>query len=337
MHVFTILPSITRGGLERVFIHYLRMLNELGYVVTAVLHPKSPLISEAKPYVSSLILSHYSTQRYAHLNVRACLWLYQVMRRTKPQVILLHNAKNLRYVRHMRPKNCPIIIVNHGTKLKRLQKSDHVIAITESMAHALNPVLPSVHLIRNSLPVYLKKPLLKPISEPIKIGFLGRFTQEKGLPFLLKALTILKDKKISFKLYVAGDGDRRVLEHHALHGSIIHLGWIEDVYAFLQSMDMLAIPSRYESFGMSAIEAMHAGCPVVACNCNGLMDVVIDNITGLIVDRDKPNDMADAMLRIIKDQSLRYKIIHEGYKRVKQYYSLESTKYELEKILTHEL
>lgn len=90
------------------------------------------------------------------------------------------------------------------------------------------------------------------------------------------------------------------------------LGWRDDVPELLAAVDVLVISSAMESFGLTAIEALSVGTPVVATRCGGPEEVVRDGATGLLVPVKDPDAMADAILRILRDPELAKRLGAQG-------------------------
>ena len=110
-------------------------------------------------------------------------------------------------------------------------------------------------------------------------------------------------------LVMVGDGpDRVVAEHEArrlgVHEHVMFLGKIETVAPLLASADLYLLPTDRESFGLSALEALATGTPVIGANVGGLPEVVQDGVTGALCDVGDVEAMAHAALRILKDRDL---------------------------------
>jgi glycosyltransferase involved in cell wall biosynthesis len=141
------------------------------------------------------------------------------------------------------------------------------------------------------------------------VGFIGRFHHKKNLSLLLEALCKLPH----YELVVAGHGDERaVSEIHALadrlgvSGRVTWLGWIgrEDRAAFYRRIDVLAMPSVYECYGMVAAEAMANGTPVVVTETTGAAELARASGGGLVTSHDA-DSFAAALSDLTKDPGVR--------------------------------
>ena len=121
------------------------------------------------------------------------------------------------------------------------------------------------------------------------IGCMGRLVRGKGFEDALVAAKEVLSK--GARLRIAGDGpERRSLERLAAELGVARdvefPGWVDDAHGFWASCDVAVVPSRewIESFGLSAVEAMASGRPVIATRNGGLPEVVAHDVTGLLVD-----------------------------------------------------
>ncbi|HEV7299085.1 MAG TPA: glycosyltransferase family 4 protein [Tepidisphaeraceae bacterium] len=133
-------------------------------------------------------------------------------------------------------------------------------------------------------------PDLRP-SESRRVGFVGRLDPIKRVPLLVDAMTHLPT---DWRLEIFGDGpDRARIEAavkvRSLENRVTLHGRIDHPQAAFQQIDVLALPSEAEGFGLVLIEAMAAGVPVVAADVPGVQDVVRNGENGLLIDvRDGP-------------------------------------------------
>ena len=92
-----------------------------------------------------------------------------------------------------------------------------------------------------------------------------------------------------------------------------------DVIRAYASADIFVLPSLFEPFGIVLLEAMAAGLPVVASAVGGIVDVVADGTTGLLVPPGNPSALAAGLEHLIADSSSRARMGQEGRRRVLRY------------------
>ena len=99
---------------------------------------------------------------------------------------------------------------------------------------------------------------------------------------------------------------------------------------------MAVMPSRegLEGFGLSALEAMAAGVPVVASRVDALQEVVLDGVTGLLCPADDPVSLADALARLVADAALRQRMGAAGVAHVESSYDAPAFRALLAGLLT---
>ena len=153
--------------------------------------------------------------------------------------------------------------------------------------------------------------------DAVAIGFIGRLERRKGLLDLMSAWPQVAAGMPRAHLVVAGKGpDEEQARHIAADAPRIHwLGYRDDVPSLLKALHVAVVPSHWEGFGLSALEAMIAGLPVVAANASSLPEIVTDGITGLLVEPRNPGALAEAILRLAGDSSMRARMGAAGRRR----------------------
>jgi len=136
---------------------------------------------------------------------------------------------------------------------------------------------------------------------------IGRLSPEKGFDLALTAFSSLATRFPHARFIFAGDGDaRRELERQATNLGIAHrsdfMGWVtpEKMPSLINAADMVVMPSREESFGLVALEAALMARPVVGTCVGGLPEVVVDGQTGLLVEPENSQALAQAIAYLLE-------------------------------------
>ena len=161
----------------------------------------------------------------------------------------------------------------------------------------------------------------------IVIGIVGRLCNgHKRHTDLLDAFRLLCNRRGDLRLLIIGDGpDRKMLETRTaslgIAERVIFTGYQADTRPFYTVMDIFALPSAHEAFGLVLVEAMYAKLPIVATRVGGIPTVVAENRTGLLVPPGNPPELADSLLSLIEDQTLRQRLGERGFDRAHEKFS----------------
>jgi glycogen(starch) synthase len=143
----------------------------------------------------------------------------------------------------------------------------------------------------------------------------GRVEWEKGADLAVAALTRVRRRLPGAMLVVAGAGSRTAdvaaqARRLRVARAVRLVGHCPDrqLAGLLGAADVVLVPSRYEPFGLVALEAMAAGTPVVAAAVGGLADIVTDGRTGLLVPPDDASALAAAATRVLGETALRRRL-----------------------------
>jgi glycosyltransferase involved in cell wall biosynthesis len=148
-------------------------------------------------------------------------------------------------------------------------------------------------------------------AEPAEVLYAGRLSPEKGVLELLDAAQDLN-------LVVAGDGPLRDRVPFA-RGFVQH----DELQKLYARAAVVACPSRREGFGVACLEAMAHGRPVVATHVGGLLDLVVDGETGIVVPPRDPAALRSALERLLANPELRRKLGAAGRERARTHFSWE--------------
>lgn len=167
------------------------------------------------------------------------------------------------------------------------------------------------------------------------IGFIGRLVREKGVEELLEAMGQVIEAIPEAKLLVVGDTlesdrDRRtterlqgLIQRNNLEDVIKFTGFREDPPELLSIMDLFVLPSYREGMPRTILEAMAAGKPVVATNIRGCREEVADGETGFLVPVGDQGRLAEAVLKLLKDERMAQEMGEKGRRRVEREFDQE--------------
>lgn len=192
----------------------------------------------------------------------------------------------------------------------------------------------------NARKKYFKKSLR--LTQKKLIGFSGRFVEEKGIDFLLKAIPMVLEKEPSSHFIFAGEYKikyenflekikpeiNKQKKHITLLGLIRDKKKLDDFY---YSLELLVIPSRTDCFPTAQVEALLKGIPVVCTDIPGARWVVRTTGMGVLVKPQSPSSLAKGILKVMKDRN-KFVVDKEHIKKVFNY---EKTIEEYEKIFTN--
>lgn len=167
----------------------------------------------------------------------------------------------------------------------------------------------------------LRRGLNLPDGVPV-VGFVGRFTRDKGIPELIEAYDLLRPRFPDLHILLVGDfedgdpvppGTRLRIEQDP---QIMRTGWVRNTAPYYHLIDVLAFPTHREGFGLISIEANASGKSVVTTNATGVVDSIVDGVTGLVVPVGDSMALASALERLLQDAALRERMGATGQERV---------------------
>lgn len=147
-----------------------------------------------------------------------------------------------------------------------------------------------------------------PLEQPL-VGVPGTLRPVKGHEFFLEAAAQVGKAMPEVLFAMTGDGEPAYRERLSqrvgqlgLGDRVRFLGTVADMPAFYRACDVICIPSRSESFGRTAVEAMALGTPVVATAVGGLAETIEDGVTGLLVAYGEVKLLVSALAQVLEDK-----------------------------------
>ena len=162
------------------------------------------------------------------------------------------------------------------------------------------------------------------------ILFLGRIHKQKGIDLLIEAFKLISNKYKDLYLIIAGPDSigykkevERFLAGNNLLNKVVFTGMLsgKDKLAAYVDAEMFVLPSYFENFGMSVIEAMACGIPVIVSNRVGIYKEIEASNAGIVVDL-QPENLYKEIKNLLENPNLEYKVSTNGKQLVKEKYDI---------------
>lgn len=196
-----------------------------------------------------------------------------------------------------------IVVINNGADLERFSKKEKDVGIVEKYGLSENTIFSCRQLI-----------------------------PRKGMRFLIRAMPGILKKFPDARLLIAGDGVERpklekMIKGLGLTKHVFLLGWIpnDELPRYYNSCDAAVMPSLEEGFGIPAAEAMGCEKPVVSTDAGGLVEVVEDGVTGVIVKKGSSKELSEGIIKVFSDKEAAERMGKEGRKRALRLFSWDKT------------
>lgn len=165
-------------------------------------------------------------------------------------------------------------------------------------------------------------------SEDFVVGNVGRLAPQKGQRHLIGAMPALLERVPRAHAVIAGSGHledylRDLAAEVGVAERVHVLGPRKDVPALMHAIDVFAMPSIWEGFGLVLLEAMAAGRPIVASRVATIPEVVLDGETGLLVPPGDPLALAEAVARLANDPDFATQLGEAGRARLRRHFSID--------------
>ena len=215
---------------------------------------------------------------------------------------------------------------------RRARKLDGRIAVSKAAMEFANKYVPGCYtIIPNGVDLEHFSPEVPPIDQfvddKLNILFVSRLEKRKGLNYLLEAYKQVKGEIPNSRLIIVGPGTR--LRHKyekwvRRNGvkDVVFVGYVsyDELPRYYKIADIFCVPATgRESFGIILLEAMAVGKPIVATNIEGYAGLVADGVEGLLVPPKNKEQLAQALISLATDDSLRQEIGARGRIKASEY------------------
>lgn len=332
--VVAVHPHADLYGSDRMF---LEALAALGPDVLAVLSTSGPLVEAVQARGHEVLVKDFPVLRKVELRDprKAAVFAWRFLRSvrtlstwlraqgvavlyvstvTAPEWILAGRLSGIRVVCHVH-ESMPMPRPARALLLSPLLAADVVVANSAETQAWLRHSL-GTWGARRTLVIHngVRPPeaTVTPEGSP-GLVLVGRLSAIKGQDTAIQALALVRAAGHDVTLTLVGDcypgyesveeGLRDLAVRERVDQVTVFTGF-QDPAPYVAGADVVVVPSRVESFGLVAVEALLLGRPVVAARTGGLREVIRDGETGLLVDADDPRELADAVIRLLRDPEL---------------------------------
>jgi glycosyltransferase involved in cell wall biosynthesis len=165
-------------------------------------------------------------------------------------------------------------------------------------------------------------------ADGLWLGLFSRLVEPKGIPYALQAMAQLRAEHPSAHLLIAGDGplkDALTAQAQTLGitDQVHFLGWRTDAHRLMAALDLFLMPSLWEGFGISLLEAMSQALPIIGSTAGAIPEVIVDGQTGLTVPPADAPALASAIRRLLVDAPLRRALGEAGLARLHQQFGVD--------------
>ncbi len=363
LELLFVMSSISWGGLEMNIIKVANEMHKRGHKVTIMCNPEGKLYEgklykEAKKFFDVLEFKS---------NFTNMLILYNFLRQKSVDVVHVFRTGDLKKIIFpiFLAKKNPVLIldpqigigVNKKDLLHKLVYAsvDLVIAISRDVANGYLQNLPvdenKIKIVYPGIDVekfkFTEQGGNKIIgefgfSDEIVIGVVSRFSPGKGHEELFKAFKILTNEFKNIRLLVVGEptvGEIKYFEslkklnkELGIENFTVWTGFRKDIPEILSAIDVFVAPSHAEAFGLSLLEAMAVGLPVIATKSAGFLDIIEDGVNGLFFERGNYVELAEKIKKLISDKALAQTLKENAKKTIRIRFSLDRYVDEIESL-----
>jgi glycosyltransferase involved in cell wall biosynthesis len=338
MRILQVCSVTTFGGGERHLADLSHGLADRGHEVYAALVPGSPLSNELS-FVSKERIFALSRLNY----VKNVIGLARFVRAQGIEIVHAHAARDyhLAALAVRLASRSRLVLTRHTLfPLRRINRSllarvSRVIAVSEAVAESLrlNGVIEAskITVIHNGIDT---DRFVRPGADPARVlvGTVGHLAPIKGQDVFVHAAALISTRRSGVQFVVIGEdksprmGYRKFLEslvnQLGLNGSVVMRGWDNDIPSVLSSLTLFVSAARSEPFGLSIVEAMAAGLPVVATASEGALEIIEDGLSGKLVPVGDPEALAKAINDLLDDPLERSRLGHNAMCAARERYSL---------------
>lgn len=328
MHIINTVYGVAEGGRWQVLMDYSFWLKDAGHDVTIIIDKKAGEPIQTLEKAGCNIIRLANSGFYDPI---ATTKLWFLLRKLKPDAIISHGGRSTSLFQRSKPKDTPLIAVNHSNNVKRSLCADIFFNISSHIESLIKEKTPQgLHYRVFNCPRESTTHSPRELTPPIELSFLGRLTLSKGLDVLLNSLVILKERNIDFTCSIAGSGDTetfiKLRNKLGLKESVSFVGHVDSPINFLSNSHIFCFPTLGEGFPISPLEAFAAGCAVVGTDDPGTAELLEHGKIGLIAPRGDIQAFSDNLIFLIENPEFYLDLAQRSQKKYFEQYTPDKAK-----------
>ncbi len=242
-------------------------------------------------------------------------------------------------------------LFHHGRLLK--EKSNRACAVVTISDYNVKQLLEigipasKIHIVRCGInPEHFSYSQPGKLHVPPTVGVVARLVEKKGIDTLIEASAILAKEGFAIKTRIAGDGpellklnqltrDLGIEDQVSFEGNIANT----EVTDWVKSLDLFVLPAKKDANGdmdgipVALMESMALGVPVVSTTLSGIPELVVDNVTGILVAPEDQNGLANGIKKLLQNKELRANLSKKGRQMITTEFNQALNLDRLEKII----
>ena len=328
--------DLDSGGAQKLALQLHKYLSDLNLTSFLVGISKNKIPNKGKIFYTKL-KTPYSLKYF--------IFLYKYMKSNVKDhdIIHVHLFPSILYISIFKslgliPKNTRILMTEHNSYNRRRSsvfgkfldyfiyyQFNQIIAISDGVRNSLSKHINNskkIFVIHNGIEIKFKKFQKRKKNKKIRMISVGRLHVQKNYENIL--LAISKIKELDFEYSILGSGNKEkyisIINSLEIEDKVKILGFRNDIPEILKKTDIFIMASKWEGFGLAAVEAMNSGLACIYSNVEGLRELFLGNeFDGLKINPSDSDDIAEKIKKLVENYDLRQKLGKNAHDRSKAY------------------
>jgi len=345
MKILHIIETLNLGGAENVVADLSNSMVNDHDIVVCCIKEMGVIASRISPRIQVDCL-----EKGEGNSIRLVSLIYKYIKQIKPDIVHLHSLGTLLEVSIVLAfyRKSIFIVTCHGylshyskNKLKRSIRrmleipafllADKIVTVSRELENILPwPISKKVRTILNGVNIGIEPINRTHGKDVIDLIYAGRLAKVKNLGCVVHAIKQIENKidvKLRFQILGVGPEDeflKKLVRDLDVKTEINFIGYVGDVRSWYRSSDIFILPSYYEGISIALLEAMAEALAVIVTNVGGNSEIVTHDVSGIVVEVNNVNELADAITKLAGDNEFRRYLQVNGFNTVKKQFNLEA-------------